>query len=241
MLSKSKIKYIQSLGHKKFRDEEGLFLAEGPKIVKELINELPRLVQSVYALADWVEENKGLPGTIEIYEVSDIELEKISQLSAPNKVVAVIKKINQAAVYTKNKITIVLDTIQDPGNMGTIIRTADWFGINQIVCSHDSADIYNPKVVQSTMGSIARVNVLYTDLDPWIKQQDVKVYAAALDGNDVRQIKNLQEGIIIIGNESKGIHPALLQMAAEKITITRVGKAESLNAAVATGIILSNI
>jgi len=241
MLSKSKIKYIQSLGHKKFRDEEGLFLAEGPKIVKELINEIPTLVQCVYALKDWLSENKGLPAAIEVNEITDIELERISQLSAPNKVLAVLKKINSTVFSAKGKITIALDTIQDPGNMGTIIRTADWFGIDQVVCSHDSADIYNPKVVQSTMGSIARVKVFYTDLKKWIKEQDVKIYAAALEGEDIKKIKTFREGIIIIGNESKGIHPDLLQIANERITIARAGKAESLNAAVATGIILSHL
>jgi len=241
MLSKSKIKYIQSLGHKKFRDEEGLFLAEGPKIVKELINEIPTLIQSVYALKDWLGENKGLPAAIEVNEITDIELERISQLSAPNKVLAVLKKINSTVFSAKGKITIALDTIQDPGNMGTIIRTADWFGIDQVVCSHDSADIYNPKVVQSTMGSIARVKVFYTDLKKWIKEQDVKIYAAALEGEDIKKIKTFREGIIIIGNESKGIHPDLLQIANERITIARAGKAESLNAAVATGIILSHL
>jgi TrmH family RNA methyltransferase len=162
-------------------------------------------------------------------------------LSAPNKVLAVVQKIKEASFDAKNKITIALDTIQDPGNMGTIIRTADWFGITQIVCSHDSADIYNPKVVQSTMGSIARVNVFYTDLQSWIKRQHVKVYAAALEGSDIKRIENLKEGIILIGNESKGIHPDLLELADEKITIAKAGKAESLNAAVATGIILSQI
>ena len=241
MLSKSKIKYIQSLGHKKFRDEEGLFLAEGPKIVKELINEIPTLVQCVYALKDWLSENKGLPAAIEVNEITDIELERISQLSAPNKVLAVLKKINSTVFSAKGKITIALDTIQDPGNMGTIIRTADWFGIDQVVCSHDSADIYNPKVVQSTMGSIGRVKVFYTDLQKWIKEQDVKIYAAALEGEDIKKIKTFREGIIIIGNESKGIHPDLLQIANERITIARAGKAESLNAAVATGIILSHL
>ncbi|MES1224128.1 MAG: RNA methyltransferase [Bacteroidota bacterium] len=125
--------------------------------------------------------------------------------------------------------------------MGTIIRTADWFGIDQVVCSPDSADVYNPKVVQSTMGSIARVNVFYTDLEAWIKKQGVKVYAAALAGSDIKKINRTNAAIIIIGNESKGIHPNLLEMADEKVTIKRVGKAESLNAAVATGIILAQI
>lgn len=241
MLSKTKIKYIQSLGHKKFRDEEGLFLAEGPKIVKELINETPELVQSVYCLDSWVSENENLPAGIEQNLVTEAELGRISQLSTPNEVLAVVKKISSNSIDTKNKITIALDTIQDPGNMGTIIRTADWFGINQVVCSYDSADIYNPKVVQSTMGSIIRVKVIYVDLREWIQEHNVKTYAAALNGADISTIKNLKEGIIIIGNESKGIHPDILQIVNEKITIAKKGKAESLNAAVAVGIIMAGI
>lgn len=239
MLGKSQVKYIQSLGHKKFRDEEAVFIAEGPKIVKEIINEIPASVISIFALEDWLVENALLLGNIKHTSIDEADLARISQLSAPNNVLAVVKKFQEPAIETKNKITLALDTIQDPGNMGTIIRTADWFGINQVVCSYDSADIYNPKVVQATMGSLVRVKILYTDLDQWIHQQPVKVYAASLAGKDIDKISKPGEGIIIIGNESKGIHSALLQRADEKITIAKKGKAESLNAAVAAGIILS--
>ncbi len=241
MLSKSQVKYIQSLGHKKFRDEEGVFIAEGPKIVKELITEIPGLIKEVFAVKEWINENQTLLNQIVYTPIDETDLERISLLTAPNKVLAVVQKITPSHIDTTDKITLVLDTIQDPGNMGTIIRTADWFGIDQVVCSHDSADIYNPKVVQATMGSIARVKTMYTDLQPWLQQQRVKIYAAALEGKDIRKINKIPEGIFIIGNESKGIHVDLLQMAHEKITITKSGKAESLNAAVAAGIILSRI
>ena len=139
-------------------------------------------------------------------------------------------------------MTLVLDSIQDPGNLGTIIRIADWFGIKQVVCSPACADIYNPKVVQSTMGSIGRVDVFYTELLAWLAmKQDIRIYASALEGQDVSKMPKLKEGLIIIGNESKGIHPDILARANVKITIPRMGEAESLNAAVATGIILSHI
>jgi len=240
MLSKTQLKYIQSLGHKKLRDDEKAFIAEGPKIVKEIINEVPGSVISVFALDEWINENRSWAGNIKFTPVTEAELDRISQLSAPNNVLAVVKKFNEPVIETTNKITLALDTIQDPGNMGTIIRTADWFGIEQVVCSDDSADMYNPKVVQATMGSIARVKVLYTDLEQWISGQQVKIYAASLEGKDICEIKKPAEGIILIGNESKGIRPQLLQKADERITIMKKGKAESLNAAVASGIILSH-
>ena len=137
---------------------------------------------------------------------------------------------------------MALDTIQDPGNLGTIIRIADWFGIDQIVCSDDCAEVYNPKVVQATMGSIARVKVFYTDLEEWLSvQKEVPIYATTLEGQDIREMKKIQEGIIVVGNESKGISPGVLKLANTKITISQKGKADSLNVAVATGIVLSHI
>lgn len=143
----------------------------------------------------------------------------------------------------KNQIVLALDGIQDPGNLGTIIRIADWFGVHQIVCSHDTAELYNPKVVQSTMGSIARVGVVYKNLAEWLPaaKNEVRTYATALDGMDVTSDKKIKEGVIIIGNESKGVSPRLLEMANVKLTIKRKGKAESLNAAVAAGIMLSHL
>jgi TrmH family RNA methyltransferase len=178
---------------------------------------------------------------MEVFEVKDFELEKISLLSTPHSVLAIFEQRQQAApADIKQKLTLVLDNIQDPGNMGTIIRTADWFGVDTIVCSHGCADRYNPKVVQSTMGSLARVNVFYTEIAEWLQQNTtVKKYAAALDGKNTNTLKNIAEAIVIIGNEGKGISEPVMQLVNEKITIPKIGDAESLNAAVATGIILA--
>lgn len=252
MLVKPKLKYIQSLGQKKFRRQEGLFIAEGPKVVKELLEAANENVKEIYALKDWIIENKESLGKTETVEITEMELEKISQLITPNKVVALVRQFDPVVpVKTKGKISLVLDDIQDPGNLGTIIRIADWFGIDQIVCSHETADVYNPKVVQSTMGSIARVRMLYVDLPTWLtEQKDVSIYAATLNGKDVTSMEKIKEAIIIFGNESKGISPELLHLAKSTITIPQKarlndsvgqGKAESLNAAVAAGIILSHI
>jgi TrmH family RNA methyltransferase len=242
MLGKSKIKYIQSLGQKKVRDEEGLFIAEGPKLIAEFLTAGNVNIKQVYALKEWIDEHENAVKGIDVSEISEAELGKISQLATPNQVVAVVQKFAVPVTGAKNRITLVLDTLQDPGNLGTIIRIADWFGISHIVCSPGSADLYNPKVVQSTMGSLTRITVLYTDLLTWLeKQQGVPVYAASLDGQDVSSMKKITEGILLIGNESKGISDELLNRADKKITITGKGRAESLNAAVATGIILSHI
>lgn len=243
MLSKSRLKYIQTLGQKKFRQQERRFIAEGPKIVAEFLAEHSAAMEEVFALEEWTEENKGLTGNVPCTVVTEQELEKISQLSTPNKVVAVLRQFDHGdAADAKGKITLALDTLQDPGNLGTIIRIADWFGVEQIVCSHDSADLYNPKVVQASMGSIVRVKVYYAELEKWLAaQKDVRIYATVLEGQDITGINQVAEGIILIGNESKGISPELLQLAGVKISIPGKGKAESLNAAVATGIVLSHI
>ena len=242
MLSKSKTKYIQTLGQKKFRDEEGLFIAEGPKIIKDLLEEKTVIIKAIYALKEWIDDNKKLVGVAELIEIEEADLEKISQLKTPNKVVAVVQQFDVAKeIITSNKITLALDGIQDPGNMGTIIRIADWFGIEQIVCSNDSADIYNSKVVQSTMGSIARVKVYYTDLEQWLREQKgISIYATTLEGKVIGSVGKIKEGIIVFGNESKGISLAVMNIATDKITIPKKGKAESLNAGVAAGIILSH-
>lgn len=245
MLSKTHSKYIQSLHHKKFRDAEGLFIAEGSKVVPELIQSGKFICTEMFGLTEWLQPNeqllrkhyKGL-----LHEVALHELEKISALSTPNQVLAVFKKNSTPHINVKGKLNLVLDDIQDPGNLGTIIRIADWFGVENIICSEHSADMYNPKVVQSTMGSIGRVNVVYTNLLDFLQQHAaIKTLAAALNGVVLTQHKNIREAFLIIGNESKGIHLEILQLADEKITIPRIGEAESLNAAVATGIILSHL
>ena len=243
MLGKSQAKYIQSLGQKKVRDAEGVFVAEGPKIIAELLASANANILQLYALHDWIAANRNDCNGVEIIEVDENDLTKISQLATPNKVLAVVKKQETADhLQTKGTVSLVLETIQDPGNLGTIIRIADWFGIKQIICSEDCADMYNPKVVQSTMGSIVRVKILYTDLAPWLEEQkDVFIYAAALEGQNVMAMKKITEGLIVIGNESKGISAAIFEQVDIKITIPRIGKAESLNAAVATGIILAHV
>ena len=242
MLVKSKVKYIQSLGQKKFRQQEGVFIAEGPKLVNELLTEHSGSVLEVFAVKNWIEANGRLATNCDLTEITEGELEKISQLTTPNQVLAIIKQSTPIKpVAEKEKFILVLDGIQDPGNLGTIIRIADWFGVQHIVCSEDSADSYNPKVVQSTMGSIGRVNVFYTSLTKWLgEQQDARIYAAVLEGQDITRMQQPGGGLIVIGNESKGISEEVLRFCNVSITIPQKGKAESLNAAVATGIILSH-
>lgn len=240
MITKNQVKYIQSLGQKKCRDTEQVFIAEGPKLVNELLMaENCRMVQ-VYALKEWIGNSKT---NIEIIEVSADELQKISQLTTANQVLAIAKKIEWASEpVVKGSISLALDEIQDPGNMGTIIRLADWFGVKNIFCSIDCVDVYNPKVVQASMGSIMRVRVEYTDLFSWLKDKnEAPIYATTLDGRDITKMEKLSEGMIVIGNESKGISEKILELSNIQITIPRKGKAESLNAAVATGIILSHL
>ena len=242
MLSKTKVKYIQSLGHKKRRDEEQVFIAEGPKIVSELLSEPRMQALEIYAVEDWLQQN-AVPANVHKQVVTQDELERITQLSTANKVLAIFQQPTAIEnIDTNNKWILLLDGIQDPGNMGTIIRIADWFGIKQIICSHECASIYNTKVIQSSMASIARIDVLVTDLLPWINEHPAcNYYAAALEGEDLTAMGKLKKGIIMIGNESKGLHPGLLAKANVRVTIPRLGQAESLNAAVATGIILSHL
>jgi TrmH family RNA methyltransferase len=242
MVSKSQLKYIQSLGQKKYRDEAGLFVAEGPKLVKELIQSKNVELTQIFALNEWIGENKDLLKSVNVTAIDETELERMSQLKTPNKVLAIAKKFEEKEPGIKEGISLVLDTIQDPGNLGTIIRIADWFGISQIICSRDCADLYNSKVVQATMGSISRVNVFYTDLPVWLKGQlGVRIYATMLEGKDVTKMRSIKEGLIIIGNESTGIDQEVLPYSNEKISVPRKGGAESLNVAVATGIILSHL
>jgi TrmH family RNA methyltransferase len=244
MFNKTHTKYIQSLHHKKFRDENGVFVAEGPKVVLELLDSREFICEQIFAVENWFSSNEKVLqkySGMEQLVVKDFELEKISLLTTPNNVLAVFKKkVTAAPKNIKGKITVVLDTIQDPGNLGTIIRTADWFGIENIICSPACADMYNPKVVQSTMGSLARVNIFYTSLEEWLQQNNgIKKYAAALHGKNINNLKAIKEAIIVIGNEGKGISDAVMHLVDEKITIPKIGEAESLNAAVATGIILA--
>lgn len=236
MLSKKVLKDIESLGLKKNRDEQGLFIAEGPKIVSELLRVIPDKIEAVYATADW--SDFFVAGS-RLVEVSETELGRISQLKTPNQVLAVVRQW-ESRTPVGDGLLLYLDTIQDPGNFGTILRTADWFGVKQVVCSRGCADVYNPKVVQATMASIARVNVYYDESEDWLQEQAFPVFAAALNGRPLSAFEKTGNAVLVIGNESKGIRPEFLSLAKEKITIQKRGEAESLNAAVATGILLSH-
>lgn len=242
MLVKSQVKYIQSLSQKKSRDQEGVFIAEGPKIINELLSRPNIRLQQLYAVPEWISQ-QGQMQAGSVIEITAQELERLTQLQTPNQVIGIFKKPEFPEITNYHeRLTLMLDTIQDPGNMGTIIRCADWFGIDTIVCSRDSADNFNPKVVQSTMGSISRVRVVYEDLIAFMQQNAaIPAYAATLHGVNLHDLPPIKEGILVIGNESKGIGEELLKHCRHKITIPRKGHAESLNAAVATGIILSHI
>lgn len=238
MLSKNELKYIQSLCQKKQRQEERLFLVEGAKLVEELL-QTGLNVRTVYALPAWAEKHSRLP---QLQVITEEELGKISNLQTPNQVLAVVEQPEPASEpMLANQLTLVLDSIQDPGNLGTMIRIADWFGIHQIVASMDTVELYNPKVIQSTMGSYARVKVWYRPLTDLLSAVKLPVYGALLNGQNMYEVPPLKEGILLIGNESKGIHPDLLPFVSHPITIPRIGGAESLNAAVAAGIIVSHL
>ncbi len=238
MLSRNEVKDIQSLCQKKHRQEEGLFIAEGVKILDEVLKS-DHVIRKVYALASVC---STLPANIHAQEVTEAELERISLLETPNKVLAVIEqKKNNTPLVLKGKLSLVLDGIQDPGNLGTIIRIADWFGIKDLICSEDTVELYNPKVIQSTMGSFVRVDTHYLHLEEFLEKAAVPVFGATLDGENIHQIKKPSEGLLMIGNESKGIRKELMKYITQPITIPRIGGAESLNAGVAAGIILSHL
>jgi len=243
MLSKATIKDIQSLQHKKFRNERKLFAAEGPKVVEAFLSTGYFECEQVYATAKWKgwQDEKFLASVGEkVQLIEEFELDKIASYTTPNQVVALFKIPETISILAeKNSITILLDSIQDPGNLGTIIRTADWFGIKDIICSENTVDQFNNKVVQSTMASLGRVKLGYTNLEKWVEENHhVPLLAAVLNGKPIGTIAPINEGVIMIGNEANGLSQVLIDKADQRITIPRLGAAESLNAAVATSIFL---
>jgi TrmH family RNA methyltransferase len=238
MINKNELKYIQSFVHKKQWAQESVFMVEGPKLVAELLNS-DWIIEKIYATVAWAD--KQTDPSLNIQIVDDFELEKMTQLQKPNQVIALVeKKLYRNPLEFKGQFTLVLDGVQDPGNMGTIIRTADWFGCTQIIVSEDSANLYNPKVIQSTMGSFLRVRVAAMDIATVMGDVNLPVYGALLAGSSIYETKFTKEGFLVIGNESKGIRPEINSMVTQAISIPKFGAAESLNAAVATGIILSH-
>ncbi len=240
MLSKTEIKYIQSLAHKKSRDLEDVFLLEGKKMVEEVLSEFPHLIIRLYGTASFYEDANLKPDTVKYLLITETELERISQLQTPHAALAIIKK-SPASKLDNSHWVIALDAIRDPGNLGTIIRIADWFGIKQILCSPDCTDVYNPKTVQASMGSVLRVQIIEGDLKELLPQSSQPVYAATLGGIAAQKISFEQKGTLLIGNEARGVADDLLKFVTTEVSIPSFGDAESLNAAVATGILLWEI
>ena len=214
MLSKSQISLLKSLHHKKFRGEHGMFLVEGYKSVNEFINSTYH-IEVIYHTSAFDPKLLKLSRKMNFNEISLNDLEKISSLKNPQEIIALVKipqwpVLNEALL--KGKFSIVLDGVQDPGNMGTIIRTADWFGMQHIICSEDTVDVYNPKVVQATMGSMAHVNVYYVDLKSFFTpNKDSLFLALCLNGENIYKTDFGNEGLLVMGNEGNGIRPAIVK------------------------------
>ena len=233
MLSRNQIKFIKSLKQKKFRLQHQLFVVEGEKIVNDFLNSDWKIEQ-IYATKQW----EG-----DAVEVSIKELERISSLKTPNKVLAIIKIPKRKSVISGN-LVLALDAIKDPGNLGTIIRLADWFGIQHIICSQNCVELYNPKVVQATMGSLCRIQVQYLNLKSTLENMtDYDICAAVMDGKSIFSVEKSEKRIILMGSESHGISTELLEIAHQRVTIPKSenSQAESLNVANACGIILAHL
>ena len=244
MLSKARIKKIQQLHQKKYREQERLFIAEGPKIVNDLLRSKFG-VKEVFETSEFSKVSAGYPVTA----VTEKELSSLSALSTPNQVLAIfdIPETKPDIGSMKKELILALDDIRDPGNLGTILRVADWFGITHVLCSHTCVDVFNPKVVQATMGSIARVNVHYVSLED-VLNRFTPVYAAVMDGKNIYSEELSAKGTILIGNESRGVSTNLLKHVTHRLTIPSFPKAgtleknegaDSLNAAIAAAVICS--
>ncbi len=235
-LSKNHIKLITSLQQKKYRQKHKLFVAEGVKVVEEFLNS-DFECERVFATENY--EFSGLEDKRVL--ISDLELKKISQLKTPNKVLGLFK-IPENQELGNQGLVVALDAINDPGNLGTIIRLCDWFGVDILVCSKDTVDCYNQKVVQASMGSLTRVAIVYGDLTSYLKSTNLPSYIADMDGTNVYETSLPKEAILIMGNEANGVSKEVREIVDAKISIPRFGKiqeTESLNVATATAILLS--
>ena len=236
MVSKNQIKLITSLQQKKYRIANKLFFAEGVKGIQELLDsdfELDHLYTTQNDFDEVSKEKKTI--------ISENDLKKITALATPNSCLAVFKMPTEKPVLETGLI-VALDSIRDPGNLGTILRLCDWFGIQQVLCSKETVDVYNPKVVQATMGSIARVNINYIDLNAFLATTKLPIFGTFMDGSNIYKSELPKQGIIIMGNEANGISTELEKLVTSRLTIPRFGnlqKTESLNVATATAIVLS--
>ena len=247
LITKNQISFVRSLQKKKFREEERCFVSEGPKMVTDMIESVIK-IRNIFSISNF--QLSLFNHHLEIIRISPREMARISGLKEPSEVLAVceVPEFPMSSIDPLTNPVLVLDNISDPGNLGTIIRVADWFGISDIVCSRETVDLYNPKVVQATMGSIARVRLHYLDLPGFLAnwKEKVEIFGAFLSGENIYEAALPGAGILLIGNESHGISPEVGEFVSRKLVVPRVphknklsGEAESLNAAVATAIICS--
>ena len=235
-ISKNQLKLITSLSQKKYRQKHDLFIAEGVKVLNELLNSTFE-IEILFCTDDFetaISENK-------IVRISETELKRVSTLKSPNKALGIFK-IPKEKTLQNSGLTIALDAINDPGNLGTIIRLCDWFGVTQLVCSKDTVGCYNQKVVQASMGSLTRVSIHYKDLENYITKSNLDTFIADMDGENVYKTKLPKEGILVMGNEANGVSEEIKSLLQYKISIPRFGETqetESLNVATATAILLS--
>lgn len=239
MLTRAQIKHIRSLTQQKFRNEFKEFVAEGEKIAGEWLagDEAVKMIISTRRSAEFNSRLIERHPEAQVFIVKDRELEALSSLQAANGVILVLPLPQPKTVPIQEEWYLALDDIQDPGNMGTIIRIADWFGIRHVVCSPGCVDVYNPKVVQSAMGGHLRVNLYESDLETFLTSTKLPVYAATLDGENIYKVQRQSAGVLIVGNESRGVSDIIKSLASRKVTIPGRGGAESLNAGVSTGIL----
>ncbi len=243
MLSKSQISFVKSLQHKKFRKEHGLFIVEGIKSVIEFIHS-DYVVDTVFFTADALPKLGKISNKIKLIETDLSSFGKISSLTTPQNALATVRIPIETTLFAEsfeNTFALILDGIQDPGNLGTIIRTADWFGFDKIICSADTVDAYNPKAVQASMGSLSRIQVYYTHLDAFLRTYKLPVYGALLNGKSIYQTQFSKQGVLVLGNEGNGISSKIQQYITDAVTIPGFGKAESLNVAISAGIFCSEL
>lgn len=233
-ISLQKIKWIKSLHLKKIRDAEKLVVVEGLKLVSELTKQFPELVHSIYSSA---EIDHSIQSQFDCYSCSNNEMERISQFNTASAMMGIFHEPVKVK-FDPNERILVLESIQDPGNLGTIIRTADWFGIKQILCSEDTVNCFNSKVIQSSMGSAFRIPVFYENLIDFLPKLNSTMHGALLNGKNMSDVDPNEIKILVMGNEGKGISPALQKHINQAVTIPGYGQAESLNVSIATGIFL---
>ena len=240
-LSKNEIKLVKSLQIKKYRDLNRLFVVEGVKLVSELLEQSHFKIDGVFYTKDFKEK---IPNHIHSFEISEGELDRISGLKNPNRVLAVVKYPSETPIdFDENNLVLVLDNVNDPGNLGTIIRTADWFGIKQVIASVATVDLFNPKVIQSSMGAVYRVRFYRTNLVQCVQDLSAsgfEVIGAALGGENLYEKSFQKKTALVMGSESHGISPELVPYISKMILIPQFGETESLNVAMASGIILSH-